>query len=120
MTVRMVKSLNRDLYNRIENLPDDLKTKIYKEYLEPLIKKTQIIHVLYTCNRSEVTYKSQLLLIKLIKNVLNDEDICKYLIKTCKNFETVYSEYSNDNLGFPLITDKYTKFAICLILTTFH
>jgi len=116
----MIKLLNKSLYDRIEKLPDDIKTKIYIEYIEPVIKKKQLIYVLRLCNRTGSTYKSQELLIKIIKTALSNENICKYLIKTCKHFDSIYYQYSNNTLGFELISDKYEKFAISLLLITYH
>jgi len=120
MTVRVVKMLINTLYERIKALPDDIKTKIYKEYFEPKIVRYRLTYILHRCNTSIVGYSNQLLFVKMIKNVLNNEEICKYLVKTCDGFGRIYEMYLNDSMGFKLITDKYEKFAVSWLYHTFH
>lgn len=120
MALRVIRFLKKSLYDRIESLPNDIKTKIYNEYFEPKIKRIQLTIMLYRCNSSNSGLVSQLLFIKLLKNALNNEELCKYLVKTCKGFGRIYDLYLNNELEFPLITDKYQKFAISWILFTFH
>lgn len=120
MTLHVIKMLNKLLYERIAKLPDDIKSKIYKEYFEPKIKRREITYMLYKCNLSSSDKSTQILFIKFIKKALNDEELCKYLVKTCKGFNDVYNMYLNNTLGFELITDKYQKFAVAWILLTHH
>ena len=112
--------LNKVLYDRIMNLPDDIKYKIYKEYLEPEIKRKQILCILHRCNTCVYNKNSQKLLLKMITNALNNEYICNYLCKTCKDFDTTYDNYLKNTLGYRLITDKYEKFVVNWLVSLFH
>ena len=120
MTIRVIKMLIKSLYQNIQDLPDDIKTKIYKEYFEPKIKGRRLTVMLYKCNMSSSGYKTQVLFIKIIKEALNNEELCKYLVKTNKGFGHIYNMYLNNTIEFPLITDIYQKFAVAWILYTFH
>jgi hypothetical protein len=118
--IRVVRNLNKSLYHRIMALPDDIKTKIYKEYLEPVIKQKHIQCILRKCNSISSDISHQNLLAKMIKYALNNEYVLNYLLKTCEDFNTTYALYLNDRLLFKLVTDKYDKFALNWLALLFH
>ena len=119
MSLRIVKLLNKTLYDSIMALPDDIKYKIYREYFEPVIKEKQILYLSIRCNTAG-NYKFQKLLIKIIKNTLNNEYICSYLCKTCESFNYTYNKYLKNRLEYTLITDEYEKFTVCFLHSLLH
>ena len=121
-TLKVARNLKKTFYDHIQKLPDDIKTKIYTEYFEPIIKKKQMLYLMVKCNTScENGYNLQMLLIKVIKYILTNEHTCAYVVKMCHHFNSIYHMYYLKNeLSFPLIADKYAKFTAHLLTTAYH
>lgn len=94
-----------DVITIIERLPQDIKTKIYKEYFEAKIIYDELKKMIKS-NVSQVLYNVNIALI--LPKVLSNDLVVRYLLEREKEFKAVYT---NEIINKPDEKVDYYNFA---------
>ena len=100
----------------IIKLPDDIKNKIYKEYLEPIIYYNLYIDTLeYSGKRYIYIYLS-----KLLPYIFAKKNVKNYIINKCIGFNTSYEKHKINNTKSFIKLTKGESFALSVIYSYYH
>ena len=115
MALSVVRRLKSSLFTFIDNLPDDVKQKIYYDYFDIAFKYERVIKIFK--RTSELTSKSSEILSRYVKKILNDEDLKKYMLCHCVSFNNVY-QYND--YGFKFFENENERFALAWMWNEYH
>jgi hypothetical protein len=113
-----VKTENHfSLEERINNLPEDLKKKIYIDYFGSIYIFNKFI------NERLKMYESVRLdhckIINIIPFIINNQTITEYLLKNNNEFRLIYDDHKNGKKNFKLM-DWTNSFAISWLYYLYH
>jgi hypothetical protein len=106
-----------DIKYYINELPFELRLKIYKEYLEPDVYYSTYMKIL---NSNESIRLNPIFLRPLIPIILSKKDVLNYLYNKCPAFRNSYQLHKIERYkGFRYMT-KGDSFTANILLYTYH
>jgi len=108
---------NVNIIHLIKRLPDNIKHKIYKEYLEP-----EVYFILYTrvIESKESQSLNIQLLLPLLPTLLSKKNVISYICSKCKYFATCYQEHKIINKKMFILMNKGDSFASSILMYLYH
>jgi hypothetical protein len=98
-------------------LPDDLKMKIYKEYLEPEIYYSIYQNVITKIESKKLNIR---FLRPIIPIILSKPLVKQYLCKMCSTFRTTYSIHKTEKTKIFNQVNKGDSFALSILFNIYH
>jgi hypothetical protein len=107
----------KNIKELINAIPDDIKMKIYKEYLEP-----EIYYNLYENAIKTISSKTLNIIVLRphIPILLSKPLVTKYICKKCNTFRTVYSTHKIENKKNFKKNNKGDSFALSILFNFYH
>jgi len=101
----------------INSLPYELKTKIYKEYLEP-----EIYYSIYQDAIKNIESKKLKICVlrPIIPMLLSKPVAIQYISKKCYYFRTVYNKHKIENEKYFEKLQKGDSFALSILMYIYH
>lgn len=114
------KTLNK-LDKNIYEIPQDVKTKIYKEYFEPEIEAEKLcdklLFELKSIDSNNLVIRG---ILPLLEEVLQNKLAINILIKKDKNFEMLYNDLCIQNKKNFINLNLTHDFALSWLMTLYH
>jgi|688.fasta_scaffold701272_2 hypothetical protein len=119
-SVSVVRNLKANLINLIDNLPSDIKQKIYYDYFDVEVKYNRIMKIFR--KQSGLTTLGSNILTRYLKKMLNDELLLSYVLKHSLSFKRIYTCYiKNDKTYyFEQIKDEHLNLTLQWIWCEYH
>jgi hypothetical protein len=118
MALSVIRGLKIKLDNMIDNLPDDIKKKIYYEYFDHHIKYERLMKLFrFQCRNDNI-----LIVHRHIKvtNLLSDTKLLEYIMERSISFKFAYKHYKFNTNRYSQIKDDIEGFVLFWTIVECH
>jgi hypothetical protein len=115
-----LKNMNKNkktIYKLINALPEELKMKIYKEYLEPEIYYSMYQDAIHRIESKKLNIK---ILRPILPILLSKPHVSDYLCKQCKTFRVTYSIHKTEKTKIFNQLNKGDSFVLSILFYLYH
>jgi hypothetical protein len=118
MALAVIRRLKLNLDIQIDNLPDDIKKKIYYEYFDYNIKYERLMKLF----RLQCKSHKRLIVHRHIRvtRLLNDTKLLEYIMERSSSFKLAYKYYVLNPSRYDFIKDDIEGFVLSWTLAECH
>ena len=110
--------VKKEGYEKINNIPEEIKKKVYIEYIEPDMILTELFQII---NCEESRRLNYIPLEAYLKKILHNDIVVKSLIKNDWIFNKIYkSHLIEKKIYFEKFDDIISSMALCWLMYLYH